>query len=223
MTLPIPEIPGQPMIDASPVLDAGAPPIFPPISASADARMVAGAILEVLAGVRSISDTALALGVTPARYYQLEARALQGLVTACEPRAPGPVSGSGRVLELEQLRAERDRLKAEAARYQTLARLAHSAFGAPLTTASPPPNVDATSALPGAVLRRQRRAAVAAAALAATAKSSIPQRTRKKRTATVRALRLAQRVQGTAVTAPGTGGSTPSTPMPTLPGSQPGG
>jgi hypothetical protein len=195
------------------------PPVSPPITASDDARQVACAILEVLAGVRSITDTAVVLGVTQARYYQLEARALQGLVAACEPRAPGPLSGAGLAAELEQLRAERDRLKGEAARYQALARLAHGAFGAPLTTASPPPG--GVSALPGATLRAERRQATAAST--ATKPAVVASRPRKKRTATVRALRLAARVQRTAAPTSRGGASTPTTAPGTPPRDQSGG
>lgn len=196
------------------------PPMSPPITASDDARQVACAILEVLAGVRSITDTAVVLGVTQARYYQLEARALQGLVAACEPRAQGPLSGAGLAAELEQLRAERDRLKGEAARYQALARLAHGAFGAPLTTTSPPPGGVAT--LPGATLRAERRQAVTATGTA-TKSTVMASRPRKKRTATVRALRLAARVQGTAAPTSRGGASTPTTAPGTPPRDQSGG
>jgi hypothetical protein len=152
---------------------AAQPPPSPP-PATRSAQQVAGAILEVLAGVRSITDAALVLGITPARYYVLEARAVEGLIAACEPRSPGPATGSALAAEVDRLRAERDRLRDEAARYQALARIAQVAFG----PAGTQPAADAAGP------RTARAAAPTASG-----------RPRKKRTPTVRALRLAQRVQ----------------------------
>lgn len=129
-----PSVPSTPPAASSPAADAVA--AAPPIVASVDAKRIAGAILEVLAGVRSITDAAVAIGVSPARYYQLEARALAGLIAACEPRPVGRPSGVGLQAEIDRLRAERDRLREEAARYQTLARIAQSAFGPPTTGAT---------------------------------------------------------------------------------------
>jgi hypothetical protein len=158
--------------------------------ATTDAKRIAGAILEVLAGVRSITDAALALGVTSARYYALEARAVAGLIAACEPRGPGPLSGHGLASEIERLRAERDRLRDEAARYQALARIAQTAFGPPGTVVSAASGNG--TALPGLTVRQQRAARAAARAAPAPAAAVKP---RKKRIPTVRALRLAQQVQ----------------------------
>lgn len=158
--------------------------------ATTDAKRIAGAILEVLAGVRSITDAALALGVTSARYYALEARAVAGLIAACEPRGPGPLSGQGLASEIERLRGERDRLRDEAARYQALARIAQTAFGPPGAVVSAAPG--GSAALPGLTVRQQRAARAAARAAHAPAAAAKP---RKKRVPTVRALRLAQQVQ----------------------------
>ena len=132
------------------------------VAASGDARRIASAILEVLAGMRSITDVALALGITAARYYALEARAVSGLIAACEPRGPGPVIGVGLPAELERLRAERDRLKAEAARYQTLARIAQGAFALPMPPATGTSGGARTSAV-GAAKRPATPAVVNAA------------------------------------------------------------
>ena len=54
-----------------------------------DARRLAAAILEVLAGARTPTEAAQALGLSLPRYYQLESRALRGLVATCEPRPKG--------------------------------------------------------------------------------------------------------------------------------------
>ena len=51
--------------------------------ASPQARRQAATILEVLAGVRRPSEAAQVLEISLPRYYQLEQRALAGLVSAC--------------------------------------------------------------------------------------------------------------------------------------------
>ena len=56
---------------------------------SAEAKRLAAAILEGLAGIRGPQDASQALGISMTRYYQMEARALQGLVAALEPRRRG--------------------------------------------------------------------------------------------------------------------------------------
>jgi hypothetical protein len=160
----------------------GGGPVFSP-----EARRLAGTILEVLAGMTSITDAAIALGITAARYQVLETRAVLGLIAACEPRPPGPTAGASLPGDLERLRAERDRLTAEVARYQTLHRIAQQAFG---TQAEPLPGTLAE--LPGARRRHAERGGgrQRSAPVPATTASG-----RKKRTPTVRALRLAKRVR----------------------------
>src|SRR5205085_8052856 len=91
------------------------------------------AILEVLAGLRTPGQAAEALGVSQARYFQLETRAMQALVASCEARPRGP----GRHLERElaALRRQHERLQRELSRHQTLVRLAQRTIGlAPLRT-----------------------------------------------------------------------------------------
>src|ERR1700728_2859145 len=56
------------------------------LEASAEAKRIAAAVLEVLAGTRGPCEAASVLGISLARYYQLETRALAGLVAGC--RAP---------------------------------------------------------------------------------------------------------------------------------------
>jgi hypothetical protein len=102
---------------------------------SREAQRQAAAILEVLAGARTPTQAAEALGVSVPRYYQLEGRALSGLVTACEPRSPGRSSSPAQ--ELAQLRRQHDRLQRELVRQQTLLRVAQRSIG----LAPPPPPV----------------------------------------------------------------------------------
>ena len=68
------------------------------------ARRLTALLLEAWSGVRTTMATSEAMGVTLPRFYQLEARALQVLVTAMEPRPRGrpalgvevPVAGAQR-------------------------------------------------------------------------------------------------------------------------------
>ena len=84
-------------------------------------------ILEVLSGLRTTLSAAEALSVSLARYYALEARAVQGLVTALEPRPKGKqVSPTTQVARREQ---EIVRLTRELARTQSLVRVAQRTVG----------------------------------------------------------------------------------------------
>jgi hypothetical protein len=84
-------------------------------------------ILEVLAGMRSPMEAAALLGVGPPRYYQLETRALQGLVLALEPRPKGKQpSLEGRIAQLERSLEEARR---ECMRQQALVRAAQRSIG----------------------------------------------------------------------------------------------
>jgi hypothetical protein len=100
--------------------DNTAPP--PPEAPSPiDGKRRAAAVLEVLAGVRSPQEAAQQLGLCLPSYYQLEARALQGLVDACGPRKRGRApSGTP---------AEADRLRAESLRQQSLIRSMQKTLG----------------------------------------------------------------------------------------------
>jgi len=95
--------------------------------ASVAARRQAAVILEVLAGVRTPAQAAQALAVSLPRYYQLEARALAGLVEGCAGRPPGRQPGADR--EVEALRRERGRLERALARQQALVRLVQRSVG----------------------------------------------------------------------------------------------
>jgi hypothetical protein len=109
----------------------GSTPV-PPVSPGApelEMRRRAAAVLEVLGGARTPSDAAEALGISLPRYYLLEARALEGLVTSCEPRSRGRSSGEGRTLRA--LRQENDQLRQDLSRTQALARAVQRAAGMP--------------------------------------------------------------------------------------------
>src|SRR2546426_11803453 len=71
---------------------------------SSDARRIAAAILDVLGGIRTPSDAAVAVGVSLPRYYALESRAIEGLVRGCEPRTKGRAASPDK--ELHVLRRE---------------------------------------------------------------------------------------------------------------------
>jgi hypothetical protein len=98
---------------------------------------MAAVILEVLAGVRTPTSAAQALGVGPPRYYLVEQRAIQGLVAACEPRTKGRTRSADR--QVTQLERELAACRRELARQQALARAAQRALGltAPAVAASP--------------------------------------------------------------------------------------
>jgi hypothetical protein len=93
----------------------------------AQAKRLAAAILEVLAGARTPTEAATTLELSVPRYYQLEAQALRGLLEACEPRPKGRVRTVK--TELESLRKENQRLQREMSRHQALARAAQRAVG----------------------------------------------------------------------------------------------
>src|SRR5262245_12040798 len=84
--------------------------------ASPQARRQAAAILEVLAGIRRPSEAAQVLGTSLPRYYQLEQRALAGLVSACEPAPRGPRQDASR--QVARLEREKQRLQRECDRQQ---------------------------------------------------------------------------------------------------------
>jgi hypothetical protein len=110
--------------------------------ASREAKRLAAAILEVLAGLRTPAQAAEATAVSLPRYYQLEAQALAGLVRGCERQPKGrrrePLNAAA------ALAKENERLKRDLGRQQALVRLAQRSVGL-----SPP--------APSAKARRKRR------------------------------------------------------------------
>src|SRR5262249_54179820 len=94
--------------------------------ASREAKLLAAAILEVLAGSMGPSEAARGLDISLARYYQLEARALAGLVNSCETRRRG---GRRPKNELTALQRECEQLRRECARQQALMRATRHSVG----------------------------------------------------------------------------------------------
>jgi hypothetical protein len=131
----------------------GARPATPRVQAngvSRDARRLAAAILEVLAGVRTPVEAAQQLDISVTRYYIDEGRALQGLVAACAPRPRGRVRNPDS--ELAALRRECDQLRRQGARLHALLRVAQRTLG--LAPAAPPA---AKPDRAGGKKRRQRK------------------------------------------------------------------
>lgn len=91
------------------------------------ARQRAAVILEVLAGVRGVSDAASALGVSSTRYYAIESAALAGLVASCDPAAAEEDVAAAS--ELQRLRLENKRLSQDNLRLQALVRSAQRSLG----------------------------------------------------------------------------------------------
>jgi hypothetical protein len=95
--------------------------------ASERARKSAVAVLQVMAGLRTPVEASAALGVTANRYYQLETRGLQALLSAMEPRPRGRTVRPEH--EMERLSKEKARAEREAARYLALLRASQKALG----------------------------------------------------------------------------------------------
>jgi hypothetical protein len=91
------------------------------------ARRLAALLLEAWSGVRSTQSASDAMGVALTRFYQLEARALQVLVSAMEPRPRGRQRTAES--ELAKLKAEIQRLKRDVERFQSLYRTSQRALG----------------------------------------------------------------------------------------------
>lgn len=132
----------------------------PKEGASAKARRQAAAILEVLAGVRRPSEAAQVLGTSLPRYYQLEQRALAGLVAACEPAPRGPRQDLQR--QLARLEREKQRLARECHRQQALVRVAQRSLGLTLLAVKPGKEPESIPEGNSGKRRRNRRPSVRA-------------------------------------------------------------
>ena len=121
---------------------------------SSPARRQAAVILEVLAGMRRPSDAAQALGISVPRYYQVEQRALMGLVAACEPAPRGPRQEHAR--RIAALEREKQRLQRECDRQQALVRATQRSLGLAPPTAVRPPAKDPAGKKEGGPAKRRR-------------------------------------------------------------------
>jgi hypothetical protein len=134
---------------------------------SREAKLLAAAILEVLAGSMGPSEAARGLGISLARYYQLEARALAGLVNSCEMRRRG---GRRPKNELTALQRECEQLRRECARQQALMRATRRSIGLLRPVASSPK--------PEGAKKRPRRPAARALKMAALLHDQVGERPR---------------------------------------------
>lgn len=97
------------------------------LTGSAESKKQAAVILEVLSGTMTTVDAGHALGISLQRYYQLESRALQGMLQALEPKKRGKRADP--VRETETLRHENERLRRDVTRFQALLRASQRAMG----------------------------------------------------------------------------------------------
>jgi len=138
---------------------------------SEEANRLAMVILEVLAGGRTPSEAAAVLAVSVPRYYQLETRALEGLVAALEPRPAGKTPSPER--RLAQLERELQAARRQCARQAALVRAAQRSLGIKPATDS------AGQTAKDRAGRRRRRPAVralkAAAALGKNLSAALPE------------------------------------------------
>ena len=97
------------------------------IQVSPESRKQAACVLEVLAGLRSPEQAAEVLGVTLQTYYNIETRALRGLVHGCTSTPPGRT-----MMLLKQVRGLESKcgfLEKQVGRYQALLRNAQRTAG----------------------------------------------------------------------------------------------
>lgn len=135
------------------------------INGSPEAKRKASVILEVLGGLRSPADAGVVLGVSLQRYYQLEVRALQGLISALDV-SPKRGPQSSPQVALRRLAAERDQLQRELRRAQALVRIAQRTIGV-----APPESSRPKAKQPGK--RRPKRPTVRARRVAEQLRAEI--------------------------------------------------
>jgi hypothetical protein len=167
-TMPVNSVPGSPVsVLARPraAKTAGGAKLGQATDASV--KRQAAAILEVLAGERTPTEAATALAVSLPHYYQLESRALEGLVAACVPKPKGRVKSP--TSEVASLRQQNERLQREVTRQQTLVRAAQRTVGL-----SPPAPLPAKTAGKKRRRRATARALGVARRLQADAAASTP-------------------------------------------------
>jgi len=97
------------------------------LSASKASRKQVAIILEALSGEIGTTEASERMGVSLSRYYQLEARALEGMLQAMEPKKRGIQKTPAR--EIGALKAEKQLLEKELRRHQSLLRAANRSLG----------------------------------------------------------------------------------------------
>jgi hypothetical protein len=125
-----------------------------------DAKRLAAVVLEVFAGLRTPQQGAEALAMSLGGYYQLEARAMQGLLEACEPKPKGRQPNPDR--EMAVIMRENERLRRDLGRQQSLVRVTQRTIGL-----NPPPPPPKTTGKASGKKTRKRKPVVRALALAA--------------------------------------------------------
>jgi len=132
------------------------------------ARRHAALLLEAWSGVRTTQAASEAMGVAVTRFYQLEARALQMIVAAMEPRPRGRQRTAES--EVTKLKADKQRLMRDVERLQSLYRTAQRALG--IAVARPPEKPENASA--GGKRRRGPRKRARGQAIAAVLHGDAP-------------------------------------------------
>lgn len=94
---------------------------------TSEANRMVVAILEVLAGLRTPAEAAEALQISLPRYYAQETRALEEMVSACEPKPLGQQPSPDR--RIAALEKELRQAHHECARQQALVRAAQRTVG----------------------------------------------------------------------------------------------
>jgi hypothetical protein len=130
-------------------------PVVRPKPISREAQRMAAAILEVLAGVRTPTEAAAALGMGVPRYYLWEQRALAAMVAGCEPRPAGQATSQRH--QIAVLQREVARLKQECARQQALVRTTQRTIGLVPPVAKPTVKVGEKGAGKGAGKQRGKK------------------------------------------------------------------
>jgi hypothetical protein len=131
------------------------------VRGSEAARRLTALLLEAWSGVRSTQSAADAMGVAVTRFYQLEARAVQVITSAMEPRPRGRQCTAESVIA--KLKAEILRLRRDVERYQSLYRTSQRALG--VAVARPPEKQDTPA--PGGKRKRGPRKRARGQAVAA--------------------------------------------------------
>ena len=139
-------------------------------AASRSAKQTAAVVLEVLCGQRDTTSASEALGISLSRYYLLEARGVEGLIKALEPRPKGKQKSPA--VALREALAEVVQLQRDVARSQALLRVSQRSLG--VKVASKPPRKGSklgTSTKSGTKKKRRRRTVRRAAQVIARLRS----------------------------------------------------